>query len=504
LSVSTFIGTLTNTGSISGFVGILALTPGLGIFDSGVVSGTGGTALQFGGGVNTLTLGSGFAINGNVLGSGNDVFQLGGSGTGAFDLSTIGAANQYRGFTTFNVVSGTWVVSNTFGQTQAWNVNGGTLAGTGNLSSVNVNNGGTLAPGLPGTAGGTLTITGNLVMTSAATYMINFSPTAASKTNVTGTANINGVLIANGVPGNYVGGTKYTLLKAQGGLNGVFSTIAIFSLFTPLLPSNGTINKRDVAAALDAFVQGGGTLPPGFINIFNFSPQQILNAINQLTGEVGTGAAQTGFQLTTEFMDILFSTPPGGPGGGGTLGFAPERQELPPDIALAYASVLKARPAVPRSPLSVWGAGFGGAARFDGDPVVIGSSDLTTHTFGAAAGLDNQIRPDTKVGFAIAGGGANWSLSGGLGSGNSDAFQGGIYGTHQIGAAYLSGAVTGVTGDSPTVSNRRRLAPFPPRSTGGMPVGQEEAAGAGGPVREISYSRQCCARPDCARRPGEG
>jgi uncharacterized protein with beta-barrel porin domain len=263
-----------------------------------------------------------------------------------------------------------------------------------------------------------------------------------------------------------VGGTKYTLLTAQGGLNGVFSTIAIngnfgflnpvvsydandvfltlnFSLFTPLLPSNATINERDVAAALDAFVQGGGTLPPGFTNIFNFSPQQILNAINQLTGEVGTGAAQTGFQLTTEFMDILFSTPPGGSGGGGTLGFAPERRELPPDIALAYASVLKARRAAPRSPLSVWGAGFGGAARFDGDPVVIGSSDLTTHTFGAAAGQENQIRPDTKVGFAIAGGGANWSLSGGLGSGNSDAFQGGIYGTHQIGAAYLSGAVTG-------------------------------------------------------------
>jgi len=166
LSVSTFIGTLTNTGTISGFVGIrAATTPGLGIFDSGVVNGIGGTAIQFGGGVNTLTLGSGFAINGNVLGSGNDVFQLGGSGTGAFDLSTIGAANQYRGFTTFNVVSGTWVVSNTFGQTQAWNVNGGTLAGTGNLSSVNVNNGGTLAPGLPGTAGGTLTITSNLVMT---------------------------------------------------------------------------------------------------------------------------------------------------------------------------------------------------------------------------------------------------------------------------------------------------------------------------------------------------
>ncbi|MHA4858188.1 autotransporter domain-containing protein, partial [Enterococcus faecium] len=48
---------------------------------------------------------------------------------------------------------------------------------------------------------------------------------------------------------------------------------------------------------------------------------------------------------------------------------------------------------------------------------------------------------DTVLGFALAGGGTNWGLSNGLGSGRSDVFQIGAYGTHKVGAAYLSGAL---------------------------------------------------------------
>src|SRR6202012_3260918 len=106
------------------------------------------------------------------LGSGNDTFQLGGTGTDVFDLGSIGVGQQYQGFTTFNVLSGTWIVSNTFAQTQQWNVNGGVLAGSGTLSSVRVSNGGTLAPGAPGIAGTSLTINGNLAFVSGALYLV--------------------------------------------------------------------------------------------------------------------------------------------------------------------------------------------------------------------------------------------------------------------------------------------------------------------------------------------
>jgi outer membrane autotransporter protein len=72
---------------------------------------------------------------------------------------------------------------------------------------------------------------------------------------------------------------------------------------------------------------------------------------------------------------------------------------------------------------------------------VVGSSTVTTGTFGFAGGLDYHVSPDTLAGFALAGGGTDWTLSGGLGSGRSDAFQAGVYGISRFGPAYLAGAL---------------------------------------------------------------
>ena len=46
-----------------------------------------------------------------------------------------------------------------------------------------------------------------------------------------------------------------------------------------------------------------------------------------------------------------------------------------------------------------------------GDPAVIGSHDLSARTAGFAGGLDYRLTPNTVVGFALAGGGTNWSLA---------------------------------------------------------------------------------------------
>src|SRR5262249_48183744 len=60
---------------------------------------------------------------------------------------------------------------------------------------------------------------------------------------------------------------------------------------------------------------------------------------------------------------------------------------------------------------------------------------------GGAAGLDYHLSRNSLVGFALAGGGTNWSLAQGLGGGKSDAFQAGLYGASRWGPTYLAAAL---------------------------------------------------------------
>src|ERR1019366_7115990 len=181
-----------------------------------------------------------------------------------------------------------------------------------------------------------------------------------------------------------------------------------------------------------------GAPPPGFLNLYNLRPQQLANVLSLLSGEAATGAQQSGFQLMSSFL-ALWTGPAGSTGGGGpAMPFAPEpAQAFPSDIALAYASVLKAPPkATPH--WTTWAAAFGGSNRSNGDPTGVGSHDLTARAGAVAAGIDYHVSPNTIVGLSLAGGGTSWGLSAGLGGGRSDAFLAGLYGSQQWGQAYLS------------------------------------------------------------------
>ena len=162
-SVSQFSGTdprgdIVNTGTISGSIGIeLVNTPDVSVFDSGVITGTGGTAIEFDGGTtsdNTLTLAAGYTITGDVLGGGTDTLQLGGSSAASFNLSDVGTT--YTGFTTFDVIGGTW---STTGSGSNWNVDGGTFDVSGSATDTTVYAGGREVVENGGTAAGT-TISG--------------------------------------------------------------------------------------------------------------------------------------------------------------------------------------------------------------------------------------------------------------------------------------------------------------------------------------------------------
>jgi uncharacterized protein with beta-barrel porin domain len=89
---------------------------------------------------------------------------------------------------------------------------------------------------------------------------------------------------------------------------------------------------------------------------------------------------------------------------------------------------------------SVWAAGYGGSQTTDGNAVV-GSNTTTSRIFGTAVGADYRFSPFTIAGFALAGGGTNFSVANALGSGRSDLFQAGAFIRHTVGPAYFSGAL---------------------------------------------------------------
>jgi uncharacterized protein with beta-barrel porin domain len=92
-------------------------------------------------------------------------------------------------------------------------------------------------------------------------------------------------------------------------------------------------------------------------------------------------------------------------------------------------------------PWTVWAASYGGKSYLDGDPSGVGSHSVDTGTYGVIAGADYRAGDSTWLGFAVAGGGNDWGLSNGLGGGDADSFQLGVYGVHAFGPAYVAAAL---------------------------------------------------------------
>jgi outer membrane autotransporter protein len=211
-------------------------------------------------------------------------------------------------------------------------------------------------------------------------------------------------------------------------------------------PQVFTDNQLNVGRAIDNFFNNGGALPPAFVPLFGLAGSNLTTALDQISGEAATGAQTAAFQLGSQFLNLMLDPFVDGRCGVGrtdypALGFRPDCEPRPSGPALAYASMYTKAPPAP-APIyeprwTVWGGGYGGGNKTSGDPV-IGSHDLSARTAGFAGGFDYRLAPNSVVGFAIAGGGTNWSLSQGLGGGRSDAVQAGIYGATRWGAAYLA------------------------------------------------------------------
>ena len=453
---------LTGAGSIANSSEVLANS----VFDISGVSGA-GTAIQSLSGTGSVALGSKTLTLSNA--SGNFAGSIGGPGGFALTAGkeTLSGLNAYSGAT--NISGGTLEVTGSIASSSLTTVtSGGTLTGTGTVGNTTVAAGGIFVPG-NGTPGSSMTVAGNLAFQSGALYLVQVNPSTSSFANVTGAANLNGAAGAAFVSGNYIV-KQYKILTAAGGVSGGFSsfdTLGIPAGFTASLgydaqnvflnltlgytpPTAMNVNQQNVANALVNFFNRTGGIPAVFGTLTSAG-------LTQLSGEVATGSQQTTFDAMTLFMGLLTDPFIAGRGdpvsfGLGATPFAAEDEALAytangkprsKSERDAYAAIYRKAPPPAADPFaqhwSVWAAGYGGSQTTDGN-AVLGSNNTRSSIGGVAVGADYRFSPYTIAGFAVAGGGTNFSVNG-LGSGRSDLFQAGAFVRHNVGAAYLTGAL---------------------------------------------------------------
>ncbi len=304
--------------------------------------------------------------------------------------------------------------------------------------------------------------------------MVEVSPANADRVNVTGTATLSGATVNASfvvAAGSHVA-RQYTIVNAGGGISGTFGSVVNSNLpsgFKPSLSYDGNNAYLDLALVFAAPPNTGlngnqSSVSNALVNYFNRNGGIPLvyggltaPGLTQASGPVATVVQPTMVQAMTQFMTTVTDLSaagrgfgaPGPPGAPRAMGFAEEGYAMNADAAVrnrggserdAFGMITKAAPRAPtfESRWRVWASGFGGGQTTDGNATT-GSSTSTSRIYGVAAGADYWLSQATVAGFALAGGGTNFSVAAG-GNGRSDLFQAGSFIKHTAGSAYVIAA----------------------------------------------------------------
>ena len=423
--------------------------------------------MRVGGGTGSTTPGNGNIVRIDGAGStltANQTLRVGSGGSG----NQLIVSNGGHASVTGNLFDG-FDVNSSNNQIAVSGTNSQLTAG-----ALLVGNGGGANNSLLVSSGGAISA-GSLSFSPSSSYLVGIDAAKPSTLTVSGVAALGGTEQPLFAPGASLAGQTDILHAAV--RSGTIATLDVSNVpagFTASLVYTPTdvfldltttfgqqaglnVNQHNVAAALNGYFSGGGTLPPGFVGVFGLTGANLGNALSQLSGEVGTGAQQATFNAMNQFMGVLTDPFIAGRGDPATPVTGATAYAGEGDAASAYASTGRKRSASERDAYamltkapaagdpfarrwSVWAAGFGGSQTSDGN-AVLGSNSTTSSLYGVAVGADYRFSPDTLAGFALAGGGTNFSVANALGSGRSDLFQAGAFIRHNTGAAYISGAL---------------------------------------------------------------
>ncbi|MFN4128678.1 MAG: ice-binding family protein [Paracoccaceae bacterium] len=221
-----------------------------------------------------------------------------------------------------------------------------------------------------------------------------------------------------------------------------------------------TNNDRAVAAALAAYVAGGGTLLD-----FPIPAALTPGELAQLSGEVSTGVAPTGIHAMNDFLDMITSTgrtprvtPQPSRDEGVPIGMV--REKINESYTGKYGSETTTvvetlsyptRPAPEAANWDMWMSGYGSRNVTDGD-AGLGHHQRTSNNKGIAAGLNFSPSVATNIGVALSWSKADFALNNSMGSGTSATVFLALRGRTSSDRGYVEGAVA--LGRSDITTNR--------------------------------------------------
>ncbi|MGZ5911474.1 MAG: autotransporter outer membrane beta-barrel domain-containing protein, partial [Reyranella sp.] len=377
---------------------------------------------------NTITLASGLTGSGGLAKQGLGTLNLTGNNTYTGGTAVLAGTLAVNGSVTGNVAVGA----------------AGTLGGNGIIGG-NVVNAGTLAPG---NSIGLLTVNGSYVQAAGSTYQVEVNNAGqGDRINVGGAASIQGGTVqVLAAAGSYANSTTYTIVRATGGVSGVYSGVTSnFAFLTPTLsydandvfltlalPSQNaftptflalTPNQKAVGTALNqSFANASGDFATVIGALAGLNIAQGPAALDTISGQPYADFGTMNVNNAAMFMNALGQQMANARGAVSTG----QRQ------ALAQACEIESCDAT--GPLSAWASALGGLGSVLGD----GNASTLTYNFGgAAAGIDYRFDPRFLAGIGVGyTHGTQW-VNSFMGQGWSDSVSVAAYGSFTQSNFYL-------------------------------------------------------------------